>query len=553
MCKRSSHAVRWRQRAAFAITTMTSTPPFHYLAKRRTGLGLALLFFLCLAFMHPSSVAAQGAAPASDLACRLCHEDTDQTLVFPSGEEAPARIDIAALDNSAHGLGAAEPLACTACHQPLDNYRVPHAPLTAADSRSYAAAQAATCTRCHTPAHLTSHPGQDAAEPVICTDCHTAHEVQTAAAWTDGAGVDACLACHDTPQRDFLANVVQAGLFEHTAQNSDYCLACHSQPGLSKTFPDGETVSLTIDAAALHDSVHGAGNEWQALSCRDCHGDYTFPHEATTATSRREFALQMYTACARCHEDKYELTVDSVHGTALAEGDVNAAVCTDCHGAHDTPVPNVPRARISHTCEKCHSEIFNEYAQSVHGEALLEESNEDVPTCIECHGVHNIGDPTTNLFRIRSPELCAECHADVELMTKYEISTNVFDSYVADFHGTTVTLFQQMDPNVETNKAVCYDCHGVHNILAPDDPDAGIKANLLATCQQCHPDASANFPDAWASHFEPSLEHNPLVYLVNLFYKILIPSVVGFFTLLVATDIYRRIRLRLTTASRSES
>ncbi|MCA9983467.1 MAG: hypothetical protein KDE59_04205, partial [Anaerolineales bacterium] len=169
---------------------------------------------------------------------------------------------------------------------------------------------------------------------------------------------------------------------------------------------------------------------------------------------------------------------------------------------------------------------------------------QDVPTCIECHGVHNIGDPTTNLFRIRSPQLCAECHANELLMNKYEISTNVFDSYVADFHGTTVTLFEHQDPNVETNKAVCYDCHGVHAITDPDDPEAGIKANLLETCQQCHPDASENFPDSWTSHFEPSLEHNPIVFLVNSFYAIIIPLTVGGLGFLVVTDVYRRVRTR---------
>ncbi len=68
-----------------------------------------------------------------------------------------------------------------------------------------------------------------------------------------------------------------------------------------------------------------------------------------------------------------------------------------------------------------------------------------------------------------------------------------------------------------------------------------IKENLLVTCQKCHPDATANFPDAWTSHFKPSLEHNPLVYLVDLFYMILIPLTVGGFLLFIGTDIFRRI------------
>ncbi len=130
-------------------------------------------------------------------------------------------------------------------------------------------------------------------------------------------------------------------------------------------------------------------------------------------------------------------------------------------------------------------------------------------------------------------------------MGKYGISTDVFDTYVADFHGTTVQLFEKQSPDQETNKAVCYDCHGVHNILpASDENSQVIRENLLVTCQQCHPDANTNFPDAWTSHFKPSLQHNTLVYLVDLFYAIVIPITIGFFTLLIGSDIYRTSRER---------
>jgi hypothetical protein len=159
--------------------------------------------------------------------------------------------------------------------------------------------------------------------------------------------------------------------------------------------------------------------------------------------------------------------------------------------------------------------------------------------------VHDINDPTTALARVQSPQLCAGCHDDEELMAKYDISTDVFETYVADFHGTTVTLFEHQDPTVETNKAVCYDCHGVHNIKSPDDPHAGIKANLLETCQECHPDATANFSDAWTSHFKPSLENNTLVYLVDLFYQIIIPLTLGALGFIIFTDVYRRVRDRI--------
>jgi predicted CXXCH cytochrome family protein len=492
--------------------------------------------------------------PTADAACRLCHSDTAREIEFQSGQTMSVHVELAVLDNSVHGKMATDPLTCTACHRPADDYKQPHAPVEAADLETYQTAKSAQCESCHFAVHPTAHPGPESATSVICTDCHGSHDVTTIEQLQTTEGMGVCISCHEqanvrTRDPDILLNLIQNGFFTNDAPDNAYCLSCHSQPDFTLTFDNGDTKSLTIDPEAFDGSVHGEGNQWQPLQCTNCHEGATYPHEPIRATSAREYSLERYPVCRECHDHNYEKALDSVHGAAIAAGKEEAAVCTDCHHTHDTPPPDEPRERISHTCEQCHSTIFNEYASSVHGDALLTESNPDVPTCIECHGVHNINDPTTALARVRSPLLCAGCHANAELMDQYGISTDVFNTYVADFHGTTVTLFEHQDPNVETNKAVCYDCHGVHSIRAPDDPEAGIKANLLVTCQQCHPDATDDFSDAWTSHFRPSLEHNTLVYLVNLFYQIVIPATVGFFGLLVSTDIYRRIRMRLSKAS----
>jgi hypothetical protein len=75
-----------------------------------------------------------------------------------------------------------------------------------------------------------------------------------------------------------------------------------------------------------------------------------------------------------------------------------------------------------------------------------------------------------------------------------------------------------------------------------DDPESSvIKQNLLRTCQRCHPDATDNFPDSWLSHYPPSRDHSPLVYLVDLFYKILIPAVIGAMVVFNLTDISKHI------------
>ena len=165
------------------------------------------------------------------------------------------------------------------------------------------------------------------------------------------------------------------------------------------------------------------------------------------------------------------------------------------------------------------------------------------PTCIDCHGVHNIQDPTTAQFRNETPQLCAKCHANGTLMRAYGLSTNILNTYVSDFHGTTVTLFEKNSPDQPTNKPVCTDCHGIHDISKVDNPQTGIalKNNLLIKCQRCHPDATANFPSAWMSHYVASPDKFPLVYNVNLFYKFLIPGVLGGMAVFVVSDIIRRL------------
>jgi hypothetical protein len=234
--------------------------------------------------------------------------------------------------------------------------------------------------------------------------------------------------------------------------------------------------------------------------------------------------------------------MDSVHQAAQITGQSEAAICTDCHGVHNIVPPDEPRSRASQMCELCHSDIYESYKQSVHGQALLGEGNPDVPGCVDCHQVHKVQGPSNSPFHLFSPQLCAKCHADPQLMAKYGISTDVFDTYVADFHGTTVSLFQKLAPDQKTNKPVCIDCHGVHDMRKVDDPESAvIKENLLKTCQKCHPDATANFPTSWISHYRPSPTKAPLVFFVNLFYKIFIPVLLGGMGLFVITDAGRRI------------
>jgi len=349
------------------------------------------------------------------------------------------------------------------------------------------------------------------------------------------------------------SSVSASPLPQREPPSNETCLFCHQHGGMTVDI-GGQPLSLTIDGGLFSTSVHGT----EGIACADCHSNITsFPHPEVTASSPRDFSLEMYPTCQQCHGEQYQKVLDSVHQQALAAGNTNAAVCTDCHNPHtQTRLTNestgelleTARLHIPETCAKCHSKIYDTYKTSVHGSALTQEANPDVPTCIDCHGVHNIQNPTTNTFRNSTPFLCAKCHTDETIMGKYGISTNVLNTYVADFHGTTVKMFEETYPDQPTNKPVCTDCHGIHDIVNVKDPNAGIalKENLLVKCQQCHPDATTeSFTDAWMSHYKPSPEVWPLVYYVNLFYKFFIPAVLGGMTVFVLSDVYRRFTKRI--------
>jgi hypothetical protein len=310
---------------------------------------------------------------------------------------------------------------------------------------------------------------------------------------------------------------------------------------------NGDILDLYVSPDDYHASIHGE----KRYACVQCHTTVgVYPHPPFQAASLRDVSLQLYQACQACHSGQYALAQDSVHAAKLTEGVNEAAICTDCHTAHTVERLTDPTTHqlkpeshvlIPQICAKCHNAIYQKYADSVHGNALFDEKNQDVPTCIDCHGVHNIEDPTTSYFRLMSPEICAKCHTDQNLMSKYGISTDVLTTYVADFHGTTVALFEKQSPEAETNKAVCFDCHGIHDIVKINDPVAGIRIqeNLLVRCKICHPDATTNFPTAWLSHYTPSPDKFPMVFYVDLFYKILIPAVLGGMAILVVMDFAR--------------
>lgn len=315
-----------------------------------------------------------------------------------------------------------------------------------------------------------------------------------------------------------------------------YCLSCHNDPNLNMNLPSGEELSLYVSPDDLKLSIHSP----LGIECEACHTEITtYPHPKIEYQTRRELSRSYYLSCKKCHSAIYEKAQDSMHAQ-VAEENPNAPVCTDCHGTHSMRAPDEPRAQISTTCSKCHSEIYDQYKNSIHGAELIGQDNPDVPVCTDCHGVHNIQDPRTDQFRINTPELCARCHANAEFMEKYGLPADVYDLYKLSWHGVDVSVYKARWPTIWHESAVCTDCHGVHDILNTDDPNSSVNSqNLLATCQKCHPDVSPNWTSAWTGHNEISLERTPLLFYIERFYSSFTPVILWMVGIYVFLQILR--------------
>ncbi|MCL5023218.1 MAG: cytochrome c3 family protein [Nitrospirae bacterium] len=430
--------------------------------------------------------------------CLGCHGKQGIVKTFENGELLSAYVSPEKFAASVHNF-----LPCSGCHSDFSSDNHPSRRFRS--KKQYQIKTSRECRRCHGDQQLKENPihagllrAEGEGKPAVCTECHGAHSVSP----------------------------IKGG--KVFASETQYCLGCHGHP-LSMAFRNGEQLSLSVDKKLLDTSVHGK------LSCSDCHyGFSSEEHPQRIFKSGREYTLASSESCRRCHFDKYSKTIESIHYTVLSKGNLKAPVCTDCHGAHSISGGSRERSLTTKRCQRCHPAIYDVYARSIHGKALFDEKNQDVPVCIDCHKAHDILNPHTLDYRERIPTMCSNCHANKAIMGKYGLSTDVVKTYLSDFHGVTLGFYRKQRESLDKPArpiAVCTDCHGTHNITSTRGTDAAVlKANLVQRCQQCHKDAPRDFPNTWLSHYEPNMKSAPLVFLVNLLYKIFIPVlVVGLF------------------------
>ncbi len=256
-----------------------------------------------------------------------------------------------------------------------------------------------------------------------------------------------------------------------------------------------------------------------ARTCQDCH--YGAMH-----TAGFDASVHAKNGCLSCHSDVTDLNAHMtghLRPAPVTCGKCHAGIaekyrknfhylqedfrCVDCHrDVHTrTAATKDIKIRTIEVCTQCHGN--DEYVTSGHAEAVLK-GNHDAAACGDCHGLHDTRVFHTSLStypeeaRMFYNDKCVSCHDDSAMMQRNNLSDKVVEYYEETYHGKVQGV------GFATLVAGCADCHQTHNILPKTDPRSSIHPdNLVANCGRCHTGFHKRFVD-YKAHPDYHDRHN---------------------------------------------
>jgi cytochrome b subunit of formate dehydrogenase len=259
------------------------------------------------------------------------------------------------------------------------------------------------CLRCHGRENF-SREGADGEE----RDLHV-----TAQRFGDSVhGERDCVGCH----QDIIKAPHRKGI-----QRKVGCVKCHTDlwAEAQETGTTDQNARLGVVVQQIDsymDSMHArpsiedqAHTNATCYSCHDAH--YMEPIDSET---RSESKLEIPIMCGKCHGDQLEVYQTSVHGVESGEGNLNAAVCSDCHSRHGVNRVHdaSSRVEITQSCGNCHTESLKSYLGTYHGK-ITRLGYGETAKCYDCHGSHQIqrvDDPASMMHVNNRLETCQTCH-----------------------------------------------------------------------------------------------------------------------------------------------
>ena len=264
------------------------------------------------------------------------------------------------------------------------------------------------CTDCHTD--ISDFPHPEHVKPVQCKTCHADQATEL-----DGsmhANHD-CTSCHasENPHAIYPKDDPRSAVYPLKVPST--CGRCHGTPEMAKKYGLPNMYSMYMD------SIHGTAVSKEGLlvaaNCQSCHGSHKIlsPQNPQSPT----YKANIPSTCGKCHgaiEAEYEA---GVHGKAIAAGNLNAPVCTDCHTAHEILQPTESAFRMHSTpvCGSCHKQQLTTYRDTFHSQLGLLGGYVQTARCWDCHGAHTVlpeQDPNSPVNKANLVATCGKCHAD---------------------------------------------------------------------------------------------------------------------------------------------
>ena len=400
------------------------------------------------------------------------------------------------------------------------------------------------CVTCHGNHEIQTPPATAQLKvKEICSKCHKSIKLTTNFHKTETISENRCFSCHNSVK-------IKINLPSSVHKNL-VCSDCHSNfqrfmsdhsTNLKKTqIADCSPCHSTI-AKEHKESIHGIALQEgidEAAPCWDCHGSHDIKHVKDETSS--VYPTNLAATCAKCHDNpaimsKFNLGIvtpgknyeNSVHGKLVAEGRMDAANCSMCHGVHNIQNKVQPNSKINaynipNTCGQCHEEITKEYEQSIHW-IRVKQGFREAPVCNDCHSEHSIHAVNTVNRREEMKKIqertCLVCHEDPKLAERFGKTGGQAKQYQDSYHGMAVM-------RGDKDAAMCVDCHNVHKILPKNHPESSVNpANVTQTCQKCHPDATPVFAQSY-SHETQNKTSAKIEEVVSNIYFWLIISVIG--------------------------
>ncbi|HKJ67254.1 MAG TPA: cytochrome c3 family protein [bacterium] len=315
----------------------------------------------------------------SDRECLECHSAPDIHKVV-DGKQVSMTVTSEVLDESVH-----ETIACVKCHTDVDPQR----------ERPCETAGRVDCSNCHAQVaenYFQSSHGQSYLhkneDVPYCTDCHGDH---------------ATLSPENEESPSFRANIPQL------------CGECHGEEGPASQAADVEAQNVTVNYAT---SVHGVGLREKGLLpsaiCIDCHNSHLILDRHEERSSIYEENIPA--TCGTCHRGIFNEYTSSIHNPQVSEVNQELPNCADCHSSHTIREHGQSEflTEVTHQCGSCHEDLADTYFDTMHGKAYTL-GNINAAKCSDCHGAHgiqNVNNPDSRVGFRNIVETCQQCHPD---------------------------------------------------------------------------------------------------------------------------------------------